>query len=63
MKKLIVLLILMHITTACQSDIYRDENGIIKCGDDVSIGFIGEVDGVSYKVIDSTMLYLSLIHI
>ncbi|MDA0677763.1 MAG: hypothetical protein O3B34_00900 [Bacteroidetes bacterium] len=29
----------------CQSEIYRDENGIIKCIDEVSIGFIGEVDG------------------
>ena len=56
MKKLILLITILT-TIGCQSDIYKDENGIIKCKEDVPIGFIGEVDGVSYKVVDSTMLY------
>ena len=57
MKKLILLIIILPII-GCQSDIYRDENGIIKCKPDVPIGFVGgEIDGVSYKVVDSTMLY------
>ena len=43
--------------SSCQKEIYKDENGIIKCKEDVKVGFIGEVDGVSYKVVDSTMLY------
>ena len=56
MKKLILLITLLT-TIGCQSDIYKDENGIIKCIEDIQIGYIGEVDGVSYKVVDSTMLY------
>ena len=56
MKKLILLIIVLT-TIGCQSDIYKDENGIIKIKEDIQIGFIGEVDGVSYKVVDSTMLY------
>jgi len=55
MKK-IILIITILTTIGCQSDIYKDENGIIKCKDDVPIGFIGEVDGVSYKVVDKLML-------
>jgi surface protein len=38
------------------SKIYRDENGTIKCHKPLGIGFIGEIDGVSYKVVDSQML-------
>jgi len=56
MKKLIIIITILT-TIGCKSDIYKDENGIIKCREDVPIGFIGEVDGVSYKVVDSTMLY------
>ena len=56
MKKLILFIIVIT-TIGCQSDIYKDENGIIKIKEDIQIGFIGEVDGVSYKVVDSTMLY------
>jgi len=56
MKKLILLITILT-TTGWQSDIYKDENGIIKVKEDIQIGFIGEVDGVSYKVVDSTMLY------
>jgi surface protein len=56
MKKLILFITVLT-TIGCQSDIYKDENGIIKIKEDIQIGFIGEVDGVSYKVVDSTMLY------
>ena len=56
MKKLILIITVLT-TIGCQSDIYKDENGIIKCREDVPIGYVGEVDGVSYKVVDSTMLY------
>ena len=38
-----------------QLSIYKDENGIIKC-ENCEVGFVGEIDGVSYKVVDSTML-------
>jgi hypothetical protein len=54
MNKLLYIVLLISI--GCQSEIYRDENGIIKCQKEVGIGFIGEVDGVSYKVVDSVML-------
>ena len=56
MKKLLFFLTLLVGFSSCQSKIYKDENGIIKCIEDVPIGFIGEVDGVSYKVVDNTML-------
>jgi surface protein len=55
MKKLLLLLILFVSLVSCQSEIYL-EDGIIKCIEDVKVGFIGEVDGVSYKVIDGIML-------
>ena len=51
LKKLNTLLL-----TVKKSKIYIDENGIVKCQEDVPVGFIGEVDGVSYKVVDSVML-------
>ena len=54
MNKLLYIVLLISI--GCQSEIYRDENGIVKCQEDVPVGFIGEVDGVSYKVVDSVML-------
>ena len=57
MKKLLFLLTILTIVSSCQKEIYKDENGIIKCKEDVKVGFIGEVDGVNYKVVDSTMLY------
>ena len=34
-------------------NIYKDENGIIKCRRDLPNGFIGEVDGVRYTVVDN----------
>jgi surface protein len=54
MNKLLYIVLLISI--GCQSEIYRDENGIVKCQEDVPVGFIGEVDGVSYKVVDGQML-------
>ena len=54
MNKLLYIVLLISI--GCQSEIYRDENGIVKCQEDVPFGFIGEVDGVSYKVVDGQML-------
>ena len=51
-----LLYIVLLIFVGCQSEIYRDENGIIKCPEDVPTGFIGKIDGVSYKVVDSLML-------
>ena len=51
-----LLYIVLLIFVECQSEIYRDENGIIKCQEDVPTGFIGKIDGVSYKVVDSLML-------
>ncbi len=54
MKKLIYIVLLISI--GCQSEIYRDENGIVKCQEGIEIGFIGESDGVSYKVVDRKML-------
>ena len=51
LKKLNTLLL-----TVKKSKIYIDENGIVKCQEDVPFGFIGEVDGVSYKVVDGQML-------
>ena len=54
MNKLLYIVLLISI--GCQSEIYRDENGIVKCQEDVPVGFIGEVDGVRYKVVDGQML-------
>ena len=54
MNKLLYIVLLIFV--GCQSEIYRDENGIIKCQEDVPTGFIGKIDGVSYKVVDSLML-------
>ena len=56
MKNLILLITILT-NIGCQYEIYKDENGIIKCSKDTPIGFIGKVDGVSYKVVDSIMLY------
>ena len=53
MKKLLFVLFLSLV--CCQSEIYL-EDGIIKCQEDVSVGFVGEIDGVSYKVVDSLIL-------
>ena len=53
MKKL--LFVLFFSLVCCQSEIYL-EDGIIKCQEDVSVGFVGEIDGVSYKVVDSLIL-------
>ena len=45
----------------CQSPkIFEDDNGIIKCSDDVGVGYIGEIDGVSYKVVDEKMLRMMI---
>ena len=57
MKNLLFFLTLLVGFSSCQSKIYKDENGIIKCIEDVEVGFVGEVDGVSYKVVDKLMLY------
>ena len=54
MNKLLYIVLLISI--GCQSKIYTVGNGIIKGQEDVEIGFIGEIDGVSYKVVDSLML-------
>ncbi|MDC1370169.1 BspA family leucine-rich repeat surface protein, partial [Cyclobacteriaceae bacterium] len=51
-----LLYIVLLISIGCQSKIYTVGNGIIKGQEDVEIGFIGEIDGVSYKVVDSLML-------
>ena len=54
MNKLLYIVLLISI--GCQSKIYTVGNGIIKGQEDVEIGFIGKIDGVSYKVVDSLML-------
>jgi surface protein len=54
MNKLLYIVLLISI--GCQSKIYTVGNGIIKGQEDVEIGFIGKIDGVSYKVVDSQML-------
>ena len=54
MKKLLLLGLIISFVS-CQSDIYL-EDGIIKCKEDVKVGYIGEVDGISYTVVDSLML-------
>ena len=55
MKKLLLLGLIISFVS-CQSDIYL-EDGIIKCKEDVKVGFIGEVDGISYRVVNTDMLY------
>ena len=55
MKKLLLITLIMSFVS-CQKNIYKDENGIIKCTEDIQVGYIGEVDGVSYKVVDNKML-------
>ena len=54
MKKLLLVLLLSIVS--CQSEIYM-EDGIIKCPEDVEVGYVGKEDGISYKVVDSIMLY------
>ena len=65
MKKLILLLLFIPLVScddskkadkeSKQSPIYKDKNGIIKC-ENCEVGFVGEIDGVSYKVVDYKML-------
>ena len=55
MKKLLLITLILSFVS-CQKNIYKDENGIIKCTEDTQVGYIGEVDGVSYKVVDNKML-------
>ena len=50
-KKTLIVVGIILIFVGCQSEIYRDENGIIKCPEDVEIGYIGKIDGVSYIVV------------
>ena len=55
--KNLILLINVLLIIGCQSGIYKDDNGIIRVTENTQIGFIGEVDGASYKVVDATMLH------
>ena len=57
MNRILFFLSFIALFTNCQNKLYKDNYGIIKCNDEVEVGFIGELDGVSYKVVDNNLLY------
>ena len=60
MKKILFLTLIIGFVSCQSPKIFEDENGVIKCSDDVGVGYIGEIDGVSYKVVDEKMLRLMI---
>ena len=55
MKKLLLVLLLS--TLSCKNEFVPFlEDGIVKCQEDVKVGSVGKLNGVSYKVVDNDML-------
>jgi len=55
MKKSLLLLTLL-IGFVSNSQIYKDENGIIKCTEDVEVNSRIEFEGITYIVVDNDVL-------
>ena len=57
MKNLLLLLLIVS-AVSCQYKFKPFlEDGIVKCQEDAKVGSVGKLNGITYKVVDSIMLY------